>query len=114
MWPVSLPFYSTFKMPDLPLGLPVQAETPVDAKQQIAWVDNSYYVISFYVDQHQLISTALAVLALNEEVTSTKKENDWLISGAKADRSHGWSSQVEYIEAHALPPYVRKVHELSK
>lgn len=113
MWPVSIPFYSTYKMPDFPLGPPSQAETHVDSQQQIIWVGSSYYVISFYVDQYQMISTALATLALSEEITSTKQENDGLVTDVRADHPHSCLSQSEYIEAHALPPYVQNVPELS-
>ena len=111
-WPVSIPFYSTLKMPDFPLGSPSQAETHVDSQQQIVWVGSSYYIITFYIDQYQMISTSLATLALSEEITSTKQEDDGSVTGVRADHPHSCLSQAEYIEAHALPPYVQNVPEL--
>jgi hypothetical protein len=103
-WPVSTPFYSTFKLPDLPISQKNQESSLVDAGDQIVQVHNQLFAISYYIDQYKIISTAVAALALAEE-HRTKEEIP-----ATASQNHPryiCQNQAEYIQAFALPAYIQ-------
>lgn len=107
-WPVATPFYSTFffdhtKLPaNVLFGWMLQND-----QQQIIQVKGQYHALSFYLDTHRLISTALATLALSEKCLSVN--NNPQLSQATRLISHPryqCSHLSEYITKFALPPYL--------
>lgn len=109
-WPEAIPFYSTFRLPDFPSVYSDTSERPNGSQEQIVSVGGAYYAISYYVDRHKLISTAIATLALSEEASPTRshQEPDKNVPAVlKSHPRYACSYQSEYITRFALPPYVR-------
>lgn len=105
--PESIPFYSTLKIDkkqvstDKFLGILIS-----DRHNQIVQVKDRYHGISFYKDNHRIISTSLAALALSEESNPTNNDLDLLKATANCHPRYQCSTHSEYITQFALPPYL--------
>jgi hypothetical protein len=109
-WPEAIPFYSTFRLPDFPSDFTETSERLLGSQDQIVSVGGAYYAISYYVDRHKLISTAIATLALSEEASPTRsnQETDKNVPAVLKSRPrYGCANQSEYIRRFALPPYAK-------
>ncbi len=109
-WPVSAPFYSSLRLdpqevPPLPYRLllnriPAKGDRP--ALKLVRSVGQEYHGISLYWDQHRIIGTSLATLAL---LQPTESEPVKPLARDPHPR-YGCADPTEYIAGFALPPYV--------
>jgi len=112
--PPATPFYSSLRLdPDIPshilFGLLLTqslGNTSPSRQKQIRQVQGHYHSISLYIDTHQMITTALAVLALSEKCSPTQRDMDWVTSKPEIHRRYQCHSHCDYIANFALPPYL--------
>ncbi|MCF2970437.1 hypothetical protein L1047_04405 [Synechococcus sp. Nb3U1] len=110
-WPVSAPFYSSLRLdpqesPPLPYRLllnriPAKGDSP--ALKLVRSVADEYHGISLYWDQHRMIGTALAVLALAQPTDGERMDPS---TPADPHPRYRCADPTEYIARCALPPYV--------
>lgn len=112
--PPATPFYSSLRLdPDIPshilVGLLLTqslGNTSPSRQKQIRQVQGHYHSISLYIDTHQMITTALAVLALSEKCSPAQRDMDWVTSKLEIHRRYQCRSHCDYIANFALPPYL--------
>jgi hypothetical protein len=107
-WPAATPFYSTFKFDHtrLPahvlLGLLLNQQS-----RQIIQVEGQYHAVSLYRDTFQMITTALAGLALSEKCQSAGRDpNLKLPANQNRHPRYGCANHFVYLTQFALPPYL--------
>ncbi|MFQ3612472.1 MAG: hypothetical protein SNJ68_02005 [Cyanobacteriota bacterium] len=115
-WPVAVPFYSSLRLdpqesPPLPYRvllnrIPAKGDYP--ALKLVRSVAHEYHGISLYWDQHRMIGTALAVLALAQPTDSERVDPP--ASGDPHPR-YRCTDPTEYIARFALPPYVSSAQQ---
>jgi hypothetical protein len=112
--PVATPFYSSLRIDhEIPahtlLGLLMSqtaANTSGNQQKQIRKVQEQYHGISLYVDTHQMITTALAVLALSQKCSSERQDLDLSSYKQQIHPRYQCLNHCEYIAKFALPPYI--------
>jgi hypothetical protein len=108
-WAASIPFYSALTIPreHYPGGLLARVVLG-ERRGQLAWLEGAVRAVSLYIDEHHLISTALAVLSLTQP--GPRVERDAALPMGKGDGGchprYRCEDHVEYIMGHALPPYI--------
>ncbi|MBD2774176.1 hypothetical protein [Iningainema tapete] len=97
-FPEAIPFYSSLSTDDStdPMQMCL-SEYFVQAKGE-------NFAISYYIDKHSMITTALAYLALSE--SSPEKLTPEIIKDTETHPRYCCRSHGEYIAKFALPPYV--------
>lgn len=107
-WPPGVPFYSAVKFPRERFSGGVLVRLMLGERRgQYVWLEGDVYAVSFYVDRHGMISTALAVLALTQPGAAAASDADSL--ERHADGRHpryGCADRMAYVAGYALPPYV--------
>ncbi|MBD2179217.1 hypothetical protein H6F42_20035 [Pseudanabaena sp. FACHB-1998] len=110
-FPASIPFYSSLRLEadeqsELKLKM-MQLNLFADPRKrsQVQQIGEEYHNISLYVDNHKMISTSLAVSALNAPCTPETYDIDEL-SPIKAHPRYRCREQISYIAQFALPPYL--------
>ncbi|GCL37974.1 hypothetical protein SR1949_30870 [Sphaerospermopsis reniformis] len=113
-FPVCTPFYSSLAIdPKIPmkhiLGLLLNHRLASgEQPQQIKKVEEEYHSISLYIDTYQMISTAVAALALAENCSPEIYDlNSWESSTANIHPRYQCSHHCEYITKFALPTYIQ-------
>ena len=103
-WPNAIPFYSTFKLPDFPIVKNDRQEQAGQSDEQIVQVDDQYHAISYYLDQHRMIETAVIALALSENCSEIENDLDKEIKIEKTCHPrYRCHSHSEYIATYVLP-----------
>lgn len=103
-WPVATPFYSS-----LHIGCDIDFNpTQQPNNSQIAQVQGQTHAISLYSDTHQMITTALAVLALSESCFPENPDSHFVDRQPEVHPRYQSSNPIEYITKFALPPYLVK------
>jgi hypothetical protein len=110
-FPASIPFYSSLRLDaseqsDFKLKM-MQLNLFADPRKrsQIQQIGEEYHSISLYVDNHKMISTALAVSALNTPCHVETYDIDRL-PPVNAHPRYRCRDQISYIAKFALRPYV--------
>jgi hypothetical protein len=113
-FPISTPFYSSLAIdPEIPnkhiLGLLLNHRLASgEQPQQIKKVEGEYHCISLYIDTYQMISTAVAALALAENCSPEIYDlNSCASSAANIHPRYQCSHHGEYITKFALPTYIQ-------
>jgi hypothetical protein len=106
-WAASIPFYSALTIPRerCPGGLVARLMLG-ERREHLAWIEGAVRAVSLYIDEHHMISTALAVLALTQP--GPPVERGAALSMQNRDGCHPryrCEDHVEYVTGHALPPY---------
>ena len=97
-WPESTPFYSTFIVP----------RPPGDSlPPQHLEVNGEVHELSLYRDEHKIIVTALAALALSADGSAEAEDSE--IYG-EAHPRYRCADHADYVQQVALPPYAVGVH----
>lgn len=104
-WPSSVPFYSATAIPQERFPGGVLVSLMLGGRQgQLLWLGSGVYAVSLYVDGHQMISSALALLSLTQPgpeapaLPIQRREN--------CHPRYRCADHMEYIAGYALPPYV--------
>lgn len=110
-FPASIPFYSSLRLDaseqsDFKLKM-MQLNLFADPRKQsqVQQIGEEYHSISLYVDNHKMISTALAVSALNTPCHAETYDIDSL-PPVNAHPRYRCRDQISYITKFALHPYV--------
>jgi hypothetical protein len=98
LWPESTPFYSTF-------AAPLQPGEPTSP--QHLEMSDSIHELSLYRDEHRIIGTAAAALALSAE--SSEETAEPPVPAAPHPR-YRCGGHAGYVRQFALPPYLGKSH----
>lgn len=108
-WPSGIPFYSASAVPRERLPGGVLAGLMLGRRRgQLLWTGGEVYAVSLYADEHRMVSSALALLALAQPGPRAGRE----LPALPMQRREGChpryrcADHMEYIAAHALPPYV--------
>lgn len=116
-FPVATPFYSSLRLDaQMPmkniLGLLFAHKLASGEQQkQIKQVQGEYHSISLYLDSQQMITTAVAALALAKDCSPEVYDLDWRQSGIRDIHPRYQCSQhCEYIAKFALPHYLQGVY----
>jgi len=111
-FPASIPFYSSLRLDadeqsNLKFKM-MQLNLFADPRKrsQVQQIGEEYHSISLYVDNHQMISTALAVSALNTPCHAEVYDIDEL-PPVNAHPRYRCRDQISYIAKFALRPYVK-------
>lgn len=116
--PESIPFYSTLKLPfpnfpaskDETRAIGTESErhiSKVSPSDQVVQVNDQYFAISYYIDSHRILTTAVVTLALSKECESTSQAIDKIDKReAKRHPRYRCHNHLEYITTFALPPYI--------
>lgn len=93
LWPCCTPFYSTYR-----------SDKQRSLGEQIVEVAGERHELSLYVDEHRIVATALAALALSEECSVAKEE----VMTPQNDPHPRYECRTvaEYVQRFALAPYV--------
>jgi hypothetical protein len=108
-WAASIPFYSAVTIPRerFPGGLLARLMLG-ERRGDLAWLEGAVRAVSLYIDEHHMISTALAVLSLTQP--GPRAERDAALPMEKGDVGchprYRCEDHMEYIAGHALPPYI--------
>ena len=107
-WPSGIPFYSAVKIPQERLSGGLLARLMLGERRgQLAWLAGDVYAVSFYLDRHGMISTALAVLALTQPGPAAARDADGSERYAAGRHPrYGCEDHMAYVASYALPPYV--------
>jgi len=97
LWPRSTPFYSTFIAPSQGSRGP-----------QIIEIEGEKHELSLYVDEHRMIGTSLAALALSVRCYPTRVEQMETTQSNPHPR-YTCGTVAEYVERFALTEYVRSL-----
>ena len=104
-WPSSVPFYSATAIPQERFPGGVLARLMLGERQgQLLWLGSGVYAVSLYVDGHQMISSALALLSLTQPGPEAPA-----LPIQRRVNCHPrcrCADHMEYIAGYALPPYV--------
>ncbi len=119
--PAATPFYSSLRIDhEIPahtlLGLLMSqtaANTSGNQQKQIKKVQGQYHGISLYVDTHQMITTALAALALSQKCSSERQDLDLSSYKRQIHPRYQSLNHSEYITKFALPPYLSVENQLT-
>jgi hypothetical protein len=109
-WPGGTPFYSTVRIDESRLPGRVYLNLAFSRREgQLIREGDEFHAVSLYRDDHGLITTALAALALTvpEECAGLSVASLPLSS---AHRRYRCADPVEYVASVALTPYVGKGH----
>lgn len=108
-WPSGIPFYSATAIPRERFPGGVLARLMLGGRQgQFLWLGDGVYAVSLYLDEHHMISSALASLALTQPGPRARREPPALPM-QRRERCHPrylCADHMEYIAGYALPPYV--------
>ncbi|MBR8834877.1 MAG: hypothetical protein DSM106950_12790 [Stigonema ocellatum SAG 48.90 = DSM 106950] len=112
--PAATPFYSSLRIDNeisshTLLGLLMSqtaANTSGNQQKQIRKVEEQYHGISLYVDTHQMITTALAALALLQKCSHDQQDLDLSSYKQEVHPRYQCLNHCEYITKFALPPYI--------
>jgi hypothetical protein len=106
-WPPGVPFYSASAIPRERFPGSVLARLMLGRRQgQLLWLGSGVYAVSLYADEHHMISSALALLALTQhgpraEPPALRKQRR-----ESCHPRYHCADHMEYIAGYALPPYV--------
>jgi hypothetical protein len=127
-WPASIPYYSTFKLPDS-LALFYSFSSSDDPSLQIARVshqpaisdssaESTFFAFSFYIDRYNIVTTSAATLALAGGLDAKQESVQGHYSGQGVSPEHSHpptphgryrcASQMEYLARFVLPHYARE------
>jgi len=107
MWPECIPFYSTLFSPGHShVGTP-PAVNGNARSSQILNVNGFRHEVSWYIDSHRIIATAVAVLALNEPCDPTLRDIE-LRNATEMHPRYKCRDHSEYVAEFALPPYLKE------
>jgi hypothetical protein len=109
--PTAIPFYSSLRIDhEIPthilLGLLINqtaTNTSNHQQKQIRKVQEQYHSISLYVDTHQMITTALAILALSQKCSSARQDLDLSSYKQEIHPRYQCRNHCDYIAKFALP-----------
>lgn len=101
-WPVAIPFYSSVHL-DRDVHFDLEKQT---SNHQIGQVQGQTHAISLYIDTHQMIATALAVLALSEPCLPENPDQNFHDRQQGIHPRYQCLNPIEYITTVALPPYL--------
>jgi hypothetical protein len=119
---IAKPFYSTYKVPDV-LGILYAQGGDLDS--QVFRSEGEHYAMSYYADQHKIVSTALVAMALEGidgsdapaeggEATPAEYSGVRARGEQNAHPRYRCNTQEEYIARYAQPPYLKKSNLLQK
>ena len=119
--PAATPFYSSLQIDhEIPahtlLGLLMSqtaANTSANQQKQIRKMQGQYHGISLYVDTHQMMTTALAALALSQKCSSDRQDLDLSSYKQQIHPRYQCLNHSEYIAKFALPPYLSVENQLT-
>jgi hypothetical protein len=101
--PESVPFYSSSKLPEARAESQGRSKGAESLPSQVVDVGGTMHEVSLYRDTHRMVSTAVAVLALNQ--TCNDRESDALQEKTLAHPRYRCASVLDYVREFALPPY---------
>ncbi|ARV58829.1 hypothetical protein BZZ01_09430 [Nostocales cyanobacterium HT-58-2] len=119
--PAATPFYSSLRIDhEIPahvlLGLLMSqtaANTADNQQKQIRKVQGQYHGISLHVDSYQMMTTALAALALSQKCSSDRQDLDLTSYKQQIHPRYQCRNHSEYIVKFALPPYLSVENQLT-
>lgn len=102
--PAATPFYSTAILPQDRFAPATLLQMALGQRhEQLVWAGGEVHAVSLYRDEHGMISTSLAALALSLRLEGGPPCRDW--PGASHPR-YACGDPVAYVARHALPPYL--------
>jgi hypothetical protein len=108
-WPSGIPFYSAVTIPKERLPAGALARLMLGERRgQLAWLKGEVHAVSFYIDKHRMLSTALAVLSLTQPIPLVELDAATLPIRRRESCHPRYccENHMEYIVGHALPPYI--------
>lgn len=103
-WPACTPFYSTKRVPNPIRGNPEGTAT-ADSSGQLIDINGVLHELWLYFDNHRIIATAVAVMALHEDCDPQHRDEPLRDRPEKHPR-YRCTSHAEYVAEFALRSYV--------